>query len=135
MLRQSKAEISKNNSSYTVETFRGTDPGYFEEELSKGENLKGFEKKRVIEKFLSNDEIFYKFLSFVQPLTMSKASDTTVKKRIDTMNKSKESIQTVENKRYMNLEALNEEIVHTSPPTINNTTHNNNFNFYINTQP
>jgi hypothetical protein len=31
--------------------------------------LKGFEKRKLIEKFIQNDEVFYKVLNFISPLT------------------------------------------------------------------
>jgi len=36
--------------------------------MLKGETLKNFEKRRVVEKFMQNDEIFYKLLQFVNPV-------------------------------------------------------------------
>jgi hypothetical protein len=40
--------------------------------MRSSDGFKGYEKRKIIEKFLNNDEIFTKILQFISPLTMSK---------------------------------------------------------------
>lgn len=65
-IKHFKTENIINPSEFTLATFRGA-----EKELLLGETVKvseewkGHEKRKIIEKFLSNDEIFFKILQLL----------------------------------------------------------------------
>lgn len=102
----------------TMSSPRG-DVQYFDQEMLKGESLKNFEKRRVVEKFLQNDEIFYKLLQFVNPVA---------KQQMKEASKSKP-----ERHEPNAIEAMNEDILSQISPQINHITNNNNCNFFIQT--
>jgi hypothetical protein len=84
-VQKSKLKVKPENtiasSNYTLATFRGVDKEYIEPENPVAENFKSHEKKKIIEKFLSNDDIFFKILNVISPsyqnLESARASHTT----------------------------------------------------------
>lgn len=58
-----KSEAFINPSDHTLATFRGADKEYFDDgNVKMSDGWKGHEKRKIIEKFLSKDEIFFKIL-------------------------------------------------------------------------
>jgi hypothetical protein len=62
-----RPENTINASQFTLATFRGIDKEVIEGGNPVGEEYKGHEKRRIIEKFLNNDEIFLKILNIISP--------------------------------------------------------------------
>jgi hypothetical protein len=62
-----KPENTINASQFTLATFRGIDKEVIVGGNPVGEEYKGHEKRRIIEKFLNNDEIFLKILNIISP--------------------------------------------------------------------
>ena len=59
-----KSDAFINPSDHTLATFRGAEKEYLEDEgiIKMTDEWKGHEKRKIIEKFLSKDEIFFKIL-------------------------------------------------------------------------
>lgn len=105
-------------SSYTLATFRGAEKELIEGETPFSEEYKGHEKRRIIEKFLSNDDIFFKILNVIGgnvSLESARASHST-------QTKTQQDVMS-ENRKFTD---LNSETL--SPRS---TTNNTNINFYI----
>ena len=76
-----KPEHTIASSNYTLATFRGVDKEIIEAENPTIEEFKGHEKRKIIEKFLNNDEIFFKILNIISPtinnIESARGSQTT----------------------------------------------------------
>jgi hypothetical protein len=116
-----KPEHTIASSNYTLATFRGVDKEYIQEENPMVEEFKSHEKKKIIEKFLNNDEIFFKIMNMISPtlqqIESARASHTT-------QTRTHQEVMS-ENRRFTD---LNSETM--SPRS---TTNNTNINFYIQT--
>lgn len=62
-----KSDAFINPSDHTLATFRGADKEYFDGEgtVKMSDEWKGHEKRKIIEKFLAKDEIFFKILQLI----------------------------------------------------------------------
>jgi hypothetical protein len=124
-----KSDAFINPSDHTLATFRGADKEYIEDEgtVKMSDEWKGHEKRKIIEKFLSKDEIFFKILQLI-PTSISES----YKRASADLNSPPTSSQrtTRENKRY-----IQSNLEFSSPrDSFQTTTNNTNINFYINTQ-
>ncbi len=65
-MKHQKTDSLINPSEYTLATFRGAEKEIIQGETVKAaDEWKGHDKRRIIEKFLSNDEIFFKILQLL----------------------------------------------------------------------
>lgn len=62
-----KPELTIASSNYTLATFRGAEKELIPVENPIVEEFKSHEKRKIIEKFLNNDEIFFKILNIISP--------------------------------------------------------------------
>lgn len=66
-----RADSQRTGSSFTLQNLRASE--HIDSELMHpSDGFKGYEKRKMIEKFLQNDEIFTKILQFISPLGISK---------------------------------------------------------------
>ena len=76
-----RPEQTINPSQFSLATFKGVEKEVIEGGNPVGEEYKGHEKRRIIEKFLNNDEIFMKILNIISPtinqIESARASHTT----------------------------------------------------------
>ena len=119
-----KTEGLINPSENTLATFRGVD----KETLDNGklpkmcDDWKGHEKRKIIQKFLAKDEIFFKILQLI-PTSISENY-----KRLEDRPLSSSAYKTTrENERYFRSNGGDE----FSPRESFQTTNNTNINFYI----
>ncbi len=116
-----------NPSEHTLATFRGVDKECLEGPagVKASEEWKGHEKRRIVEKFLARDEIFFKILQLIP------TSITERQRKVEELASPPLSSHrtTRENKRY-----IQSGLDLSSPrSSFNTTTNNTNINFYINT--
>jgi len=62
-----KSDAFINPSDHTLATFRGAEKEYLDDEgaIRMTDEWKGYEKRKIIEKFLAKDEIFFKILQLI----------------------------------------------------------------------